>query len=359
MSNQKESIVFVVPNLLAGGAERVTVNFIRQIKGNQRSIYLVLLDGQCQLVDLVPSHVKIVNLSTIKARDSLLALSRFIRQLRPEIVYSTHSRITVLLSFIKKFGLGFKLISRVPSMPSLERKQGYTHPVVAKIYSWAYGHSDLVLVQTDEMKRDVRLEYGVPDERLVVASNPLDTAYIDSMVQGLDSPFDNSYLNIVASGRHAKAKGFEMLIEAFQYLHKARPDTRLYVLGRESEKTHRLKESVLKLSLEDNVIFTGFCSNPYKYYANCDLFVLSSIREGFPNALLENYYLNTPLVSTPCVPVVSRLISTGINGYISPGFGADDFFKCMDCALELRRDYIENGEYMGFRFEQLFEKINT
>jgi len=57
------------------------------------------------------------------------------------------------------------------------------------------------------------------------------------------------------------------------------------------------------------VKFFGLVSYP-------DLFVLSSLWEGLPNAVLENIYLKKPIVATKCIPYMNKLIQNGENGFL-------------------------------------------
>lgn len=311
----RRSIVFVLPNLNAGGAERVTLNFIRQLDSEAFDVFLVLFDQTEDLFSLVPAHVKLIDLKTQKANRSLFSLYKLIKKLKPDYVYSSHFRVAVLIAAISAVNESFKFIARAPNMPSLEREQGYTKPIFAKLYAWAFRHADVVLAQTPEMKVDLVAEYDVEAGKVIVASNPLDTLFIDEKLKGVESPFDDDEINIVASGRHSRQKGFDVLIEAFANVIESIPNAKLTIIGREGGQTSELNRLLNKHSLQNSVTLAGFTGNPYQYYQYCDVFVLSSRWEGYPNALLENHYLNTPLVSTKCVPVVERLVNDGVNGF--------------------------------------------
>nr|WP_231878877.1 glycosyltransferase [Oleiphilus sp. HI0125] len=348
--------MFVLPNLSAGGAERVTLNFIRQLEPSSYKVDLVVFDKTPDLLSLVPSIAELTDLKTFKASRSLFRLYKTIRRLKPDFVYSSHSRVAVLLALIKLVDGNFRFIARVPSMPSLEREQGYTKPVTAKLYAWAFKCADAVLAQTVEMKDDVAAEYGVKAEKIMVASNPLDTRFINEKLKGVNSPFRSDEINIVASGRHSREKGFDILLEAFASVVSNIPNAKLTVLGREGEQTSVLTGLVEKYSLQNSVTFTGFTDNPYLYYQYCDVFVLSSRWEGYPNALLENYYLNTPLVATQCVPVVARLVKNEVNGFAvpndpQPASLSDYIIK----ALSLKRNDIKNELVASFDFNKLLE----
>ena len=81
--------------------------------------------------------------------------------------------------------------------------------------------------------------------------------------------------------------------------------------------------------------------------------MLSSRWEGYPNALLENYYLNTPLVATRCVPVVERLVKEGVNGLaVSPEPGAQDLAEAIFRTANLDRRNVRNEPLEYFDFNE-------
>lgn len=76
-------------------------------------------------------------------------------------------------------------------------------------------------------------------------------------------------------------------------------DVRLLLLGT-GELEETLKKQVRDLRLEKNVEFLGYKKNPYKYVKNADLFVCSSLHEGFSTAVTEALIVGTPVVTTVC-----------------------------------------------------------
>lgn len=352
-------VMFVLPNLNGGGAERVTINFIRQLSPNTYDIKLVVFDKTNDLLSLLPLHVELIDLKTRKASLSLFGLYMTVNSLKPDVVYCSHSRVATLLAVIKILNKNFQLVSRVPSMPSLERQQAYTKLIFAKLYAWAFRRADNVLAQTSEMKEDVATSYGVINEKITVACNPLDKGYIRDKLNGVYSPFVSGTLNVVASGRHSKEKGFDILLHAFAKVIKDKPDIKLTIIGREDTQTSELRELIKKYSLEQSVALVGFCDNPYLYYQYCDVFVLSSRREGYPNALLENYYLNTPLVATRCVPVVSRLVKDKLNGFtVSSEPHSMILAEAIVKAIGLKRGEIRNYPVDIFDFNRYLQRLH-
>jgi len=112
-------------------------------------------------------------------------------------------------------------------------------------------------------------------------------------------------------------KGFDVLIESFAKVVEKRSNFHLHILGRDVDgNLEKLEKQVAELGISENITFHGFQKNPYPFYKFCDLFVLSSRREGLPNVVLECQYLGKPVVATRCIPAIERLIDDGRNGFV-------------------------------------------
>lgn len=66
------------------------------------------------------------------------------------------------------------------------------------------------------------------------------------------------------------------------------------------ECENKIKELVTSLNLENQVIFTGFKSNPYPLLSKAKGLILSSDYEGLPTVILEALALKVPVISTDC-----------------------------------------------------------
>ncbi|SER75255.1 Glycosyltransferase involved in cell wall bisynthesis [Vreelandella subterranea] len=348
-----KKVVFILPNLNAGGAERVALNFLRQLDVDSSNITLVVFQETDQLLSLVPKYVDIIDLGTISTSRSYFKLLSIIRKTKPSVVFSTHSRVAALLLFLKPFCPKFKHVARMQNTPSLEKKFSAYGPVKRKIYSLAFQRADVVISQTEAMKKEGIDIFRISPAIVKVLPNPIDTKYIDECIKYKFSPFPPGQISAVASGRLAYAKGFDNLIFSLPEIVENHPNFVLYILGNDNGEEGRLKKLVCDLDLSNNVTFMGFQDNPYYYYAHCDLFILSSRWEGFPNVLIENYYLNTPMVATTCVPIVKDLVLPGVNGFLTP---PDDVEKLKDAVLKclsLKRADIDNEYYANSLLESL------
>lgn len=313
-----KKIVFLEQNLNGGGAERVTCSLLRAlVKHEQYEVHLVLTGNLGSLSHLVPSSVIVHELGFRHSRSSFLKLARALRFIRPSAVYSSFPRLVVMLVLLRWATSNFKIIGRYPSMPSLEMKEycySRWHFIFYKIF---LKKIEIMIAQTKEMKDELINYYGFLEQQVVIVINPVDVSYIDDCLVNAENPYERGIINIVASGRIKHEKGFDILLEAFAKIACKNNSVHLHILGRDCGNNQQLLESRAKVNgINEQLHFYGFIKNPYPYYKYCDLFVLSSRREGLPNVVLECNYLGTPVVATRCVPVVERLVYDGKNGFV-------------------------------------------
>lgn len=108
--------------------------------------------------------------------------------------------------------------------------------------------------------------------------------------------FDYNTFNIGIVGRLSKVKGHIYLLKAIKHLEELR-DIRLYIFGEGCLKDG-LKNYCLENGISDRVFFMGFKNNIYDYIYVLDLFVMPSMHEGLPYALLEAMFLKIPIIAS-------------------------------------------------------------
>lgn len=137
---------------------------------------------------------------------------------------------------------------------------------------------------------------------------------------------------VVALGRLATNKGYDLLIDAFSVLASRVPDARLRLaLGGENLDAQEqgildgLKSQVADLGLEDRVDFTGFIPDEElpDYYRAADLFVLSSRYEPFGMTAIEAMASGTPTIVT-IHGGLFRAVSYGRHALYADPFDKED-----------------------------------
>lgn len=311
----KRKIAIIIPSLRGGGAERVIINIINHIDLQKFNVTLILINKEGPYIKFLPDNINVIDLKSRKVRYSLIKLIKVLNQIKPDVIFSTLGYLNLALIGIKGFLNGSpKVIVREANTPSksLTKLSKRKQPIFKYLYKRLYPKADLIIAQCQEMRIDIIETFGIKDEKVIHIYNPIDINSIAKRAEEF-KPFNNNEINIVAIGRLTYQKGFDILLKAFKLVNKKIPNTRLTILG-EGELQDTLENQIKNLSLANSVSLIGFRDNPYPYYKNADLFVLSSRWEGFPNVLLEALACNTKVVATNCKSGPSEILENGKYG---------------------------------------------
>ena len=137
----------------------------------------------------------------------------------------------------------------------------------------------------------------------------------------------------------------------------------LIIIG-EGPVRHKLKKLIKRRSLEHDIILLGFQKNPYKFLAKSDIFVLSSLYEGFPNVLLEAMSCGLPVICRDLEGISNFLIFPGKNGYLFSDYESfkfaflnlySDLDKCQELG-RFSRTIIEKDHSFEKLYQTVFQK---
>ncbi len=165
--------------------------------------------------------------------------------------------------------------------------------------------------------------------------------------------FKPDVLNIISVGRFAKVKAFDRLLRITRRIADAGIKVHLHLLGKGTLEAD-YRKIISSLGIESMVSIHGFVENPYKYVAAADLFVCSSLHEGFSTAVTESLIVGTPVVTTFCSGMEELLGSNGEYGIITPNDEEALTAAVMDlvCDREKLKLYAKQAYFRGTLFDR-------
>lgn len=307
---KKISILFILPDLETGGAERIVTTIANHLPRSKFEPKIMLLRKEGGYLEFLKGDVEIIDLKTPRIRHSLLPILKEIRKRKPDIVFSGFGEVNAYLALFIKFFPKIKFIARETNVVS----QHVTRKEIRFFYKF-YNNYDKIICQSDDMQNDLVENFKIKKEILAKINNPVDFEFISEKLAISATPesFIDDFKNIVAIGNLSSRKGFDNLLKVFSHLKNEKIQLHILGDGRDNELLHQMKND---LGLE-HVIFHGQQKNPYQFLKFADLFILSSRYEGFPNVLLEAGACETYSLANNCPGGITEIIQPGINGEIS------------------------------------------
>lgn len=132
------------------------------------------------------------------------------------------------------------------------------------------------------------------------------------------SPSDQSTCNsirVIAAGRYANQKGFDLLIDSWLLVTKKHPGWSLHIFGDGSLRSD-LQKQINNLNLQACCVLEQTSNNITKEYCNSSIFVLSSRYEGFGMVLTEAMSCGLPIISFACPCGPKDIIDDNVTGFL-------------------------------------------
>ncbi|WP_312090826.1 glycosyltransferase [Chryseobacterium sp.] len=328
---KKISIIFILPDLETGGAERIVTTIANHLSRDLFDPKILLLRKEGGYLNLVKEDVEIIDIDTERIRHSLKPILKEIYKRKPQIVFSGFGEVNAYLSLFIKLFPSTKFIARETNVVS----EHVTRKEIRFFYKF-YNNYHQIIAQSDDMRQDLIGNFSVRESKIIKINNPVDFDFINSKLNISSKPesFKYNFKNVVAIGNLSARKGFDNLLKVFSRLKNE--NILLHILGdgRDKEILHQMKEF---LGLK-NVIFHGRQENPYEFLKFADLFILSSRYEGFPNVLLEAGACGTYALANNCPGGITEIIQEGINGEISDIENHEEFSQMILQILHREHD---------------------
>jgi glycosyltransferase involved in cell wall biosynthesis len=332
MYPKRTKLLFVIPSLSGGGAERVVATLLGAMDPQRFELSLVLLGSSDATPEILPDHVQVYDLGGRRLRTALWLIIRFIHLTRPDVVMSTLDHLNVALCISRPaWPSRSRLVVRATDLMNLDNSK------MSLAMRFSYRLADGIIYQSAAMRDAFVERLGLSHKPARVINNPVMLEAVFRLAD--EPPSDPAALEgevLVCAGRLVHAKGFDLMLDALAMMDNH--DLRVIVLG--TGEDHELLESRRdRLGLTSRVRFLGFQKNPYAYFSRARGFLLSSRYEGFPNVVLEALACGAPVVAAP-VPGVSDLLDNVPGCVVASSHSAEDLSKAMTAFLNNPRGKI-------------------
>ena len=301
MEEVKIKVLFLIHDLGHGGAEKVLVNLVNNMSPQEFDITLqTLFDVGVHRGKLKPHvHYKSCFRHMIRGNSHIMKL------FSPSLLYRLLIRdeYDIIVSYLE--GPTARIIS---GCPYSSKKVCWIHTEMQspgalkdgfRSYQEAvqcYQKYDQIVAVSENVKQASCTYSGIQPSRIHVLYNTNDTEHIRMMSKNsvMDARFVSGELSICSVGKIVPVKGFDRLARIHKRLMDEGLKHHIYILG-VGEQQAEIEDYLKKNNLENSFTFLGFQDNPYQYVSRCDLYVCSSLREGFSTAATEALIVGTPV----------------------------------------------------------------
>ena len=349
----KKSILFVIPSLSTGGAEKSLVGLLKYWDYDKYDVDVYTFADKGEYASHLDKRVNIISntslfkdtfykgmlssvMALIKRGRVDLALLRVIWSLEPALYRMFGKKCTrnsrfdwylqkkVMLKSKKHYDIAAGYMEGGPNYyvadcVDADVKIGWIHTDYSKVSPNVYLDSTrfekmkCVVTVSENSKKEILKLMPQLEEKLCVIPNVIDTEKIDRMVNDTKLERDSRFV-ITSVGRLVKLKGFDIAVDAAKLLYDDGMDFKWYIVG-DGEERENLASQIKELGLEERVILTGNTENPYSYINMADICVQLSEYEGRPLVVDEAQYLLKAVVASD-IGAYRDLIDDGRTGFI-------------------------------------------
>jgi glycosyltransferase involved in cell wall biosynthesis len=271
-----------------------------------------------ELLHALHPNINVIDLKVNRLRSVITPIASNLKKIMPDIVLSAMWPLTSMTVFAwllsgrkGKLFLSDHVILSLDAINNINVKL----PILKIILIITYNFSNGIIAVSKGVKSDLCYLGNFHKDKVRVIYNP---AAIGEPTKKYDTRFVDKIWGhgpekrILSVGTLKKEKDYETLIKAVAIL-SHNEKIKLIILGDGPERKY-LEKTISDLDLTETVLLYGFTSNPYPWYASADLFVLSSLWEGFGNVIVESLESGTPVVSTDCPGGVREILDNGRYG---------------------------------------------
>lgn len=319
------NIILFIGNLEGGGAERILCELANYWKRKGYSIRIVTLIESspfyhlendisiCSKGKYSPSSGSIR--AIINNAKNLIFLQKEIKKFGADVVVSFTTDCNVIAFFCNFLSKKLLILS--------ERTNPFfdNNFIRSAFVNFIYSREDKIVFQTHEIAKLFN------KSRYYVIPNFIKSDFYQSKCN-----IDYNSKVIIAVGRLDKSKNFSFLVKAFANT-KYYTGWELWIIGRDAGELDSLLKLSQLLKLELNVKFLGEQKNILSFFTKASIFAMCSIREGYPNSLIEAMAVGLAPIALNCKYGPKEIIRNKRNGYLIEEDDIESYTKALNILM--------------------------
>lgn len=299
-------ILFFIPGLSEGGAEKVLLNLVNNMDQSKFDITVQTIDEYDSQKYLIAGiRYKAINRCKTKlGRKMFYYWFRLCAELKLAYSFFVKEDYDIEVAYLET--VATKIIAQSTNKKST--KLAWVHCALsrrdemrnsASRVKKQYKKFDKVICVSDDVRVGFQELYGT-DIKTKILYNIIDEKEIlEKAKKPIEMNKTDNEIQLLAVGRLAQQKNFSYLINTCGKLRDEGYQFHLNILGDGPEREN-LDNRIKKLDLQNVVELRGFINNPYPWINESDIIVCSSKYEGLSTVVQEAFILGKAIVTTPC-----------------------------------------------------------
>jgi len=376
----KKRVLFIITQAEMGGAQRFLYELTIHLDKEKYEILVASGAGQNNswelLNSLVEKNIKTYHLKYMRREISFIndfleifEIAKLINKFKPDILYLNSSKAGVIGSIaaqiikilkpFRKLGVIYRIggWSFNDPWPSWKRKLWiFAEKITARFKDIIIVNNKNDFIKAEELKikpkKEIKIIYNGIDPLKIEFLNKEEAKIklFKEISKNYGRVFQSKYL-IGTVANFYPTKGLEYLIEAVKIfkmmnLSPEIKNSKFIIIGDGPER-NKIETEIKNFKLHNDVILTGQIKEAHRFLKAFDVFVLPSVKEGFPWALLEAMSAKIPVIAT-AVGVIPEIIENGKNGILVEPKNSQQIAKAIKEILE--NDYLR--QEMGIQAHQ-------
>lgn len=330
-------VLFLVTQSEFGGAQRYILEVATHLDHQKYEVLVAAGQGNGEFFQkLQDTEVRTMYLKWMKRAPwpwqlifSIIEIYSLLKKEKPDILFLCSTTTGLLGSISALFYKKVKIIYRIGGWSFRDPRPFWQNKILLWAEKLTAPFKDKIIVNSEVDRQEAIKLKICPPERIVKIYNGIDSSSLNFIPKEtaqkqiwprttLDQIAGQLWVGTVAN--FYKTKGISYLIEAVHLLNTKYLilNTKYLIIG-DGKERQKLESLIKKYNLENQIFLLGRISDAYKYLKAFDLFVLPSLKEGFPWIILEVMAAEVPIVATRvgAIPEVIKESTEGI--LIKPG----------------------------------------
>jgi len=331
-------ILFFLPQLKQGGAERVVLNLIKGLDRSQFIPCLAWFHGQA----LYPfSELKGIPMFKLNKREgfdlrTMVAIVKIVQRESIDLI-NPHHFMPLFYAFPACKLTKIKIVYTEHSVWEAAQVKGMWE-IISK---FLMSKTDSIVGVSPEISAFLKNKYALPQHRVRAIINGIDTQIFSPAPRNnrfrRTMGLEESHIAIGMTGNFRKVKNHHLLINAFARITAQFPNARLVLIGQgfsgDPENTEKdIHSLVRKYNIGDKVHFVGYRNDVHTILPCLDIFCLTSHKEGLPLSLIEAMACGLPVVGTD-VEGIRVVIESGRNGFLVENHDSGDLARVLSILI--------------------------